>query len=232
MLGALLREAGWQGLAAEHARRFSDFHLPIWNYVEPAWREYSRQRPLRAAARRGFCRRGRLGRDADRVLRALGQFRPGARRLCRIRRGAGQLAAGRPPPGAARRAASVGCRAHRPAFRPRHHRTRRRARGEGGDGAVRSLRDLAVFWRAGRKGVRLQAGARRQGLLRRRRRLHLLSPAFHQHRDPRHPVRLLLECRLHLRDRRAREVDRQEPDPDDAHLARGGALPRGSTRSA
>ena len=24
----------------EHARRFSDFHLRIWNYAEPAWREY------------------------------------------------------------------------------------------------------------------------------------------------------------------------------------------------
>src|SRR6516165_8704864 len=24
----------------EHARRFSDFHSLIWNYAEPAWREY------------------------------------------------------------------------------------------------------------------------------------------------------------------------------------------------
>ena len=24
----------------KHARRFSDFHLRIWNYAEPAWREY------------------------------------------------------------------------------------------------------------------------------------------------------------------------------------------------
>src|SRR5258708_36911985 len=24
----------------ENARRFSDFHLEIWNYAEPAWREY------------------------------------------------------------------------------------------------------------------------------------------------------------------------------------------------
>ena len=23
----------------EHTRRFSDFHLRIWNYAEPAWRE-------------------------------------------------------------------------------------------------------------------------------------------------------------------------------------------------
>ena len=24
----------------EHARSFSDFHSRIWNYAEPAWREY------------------------------------------------------------------------------------------------------------------------------------------------------------------------------------------------
>src|SRR5260370_10408786 len=24
----------------ENAKRFSDFHLKIWNYAEPAWREY------------------------------------------------------------------------------------------------------------------------------------------------------------------------------------------------
>ena len=24
----------------EHARRFSDFHVRIWGYAEPAWREY------------------------------------------------------------------------------------------------------------------------------------------------------------------------------------------------
>ena len=28
----------------EHARRFSDFHLGIWNYAEPAWREYKSAR--------------------------------------------------------------------------------------------------------------------------------------------------------------------------------------------
>jgi hypothetical protein len=51
----------------EHARRFSDFHLRIWNYAEPAWREYKSAKAycdlLRAE---GFCRRrSGLWRDAD-----------------------------------------------------------------------------------------------------------------------------------------------------------------------
>jgi aminobenzoyl-glutamate utilization protein B len=29
--------AGW---IDEQVRHFSDFHLQIWNYAEPAWREY------------------------------------------------------------------------------------------------------------------------------------------------------------------------------------------------
>ncbi len=92
---------------------------------------------------------------------------------------------------------------------------------------------IAVLRRAGRKGLRLEAGARRQGLLRRRRRLHLLSPAFHQHRDLGHPVRRLLERGLHLRDGRAGEVDRQEPDPDGrTPRTRRRAAPVRSTRSA
>jgi len=108
---------------------------------------------------------------------------------------------------------------------PRHHRTRRRAGRKVGDGAVRPRRHLAVLRRARRKGLRLNAGARCQGLLRRRRRLHLLSPALHQHSDPRHAVRLLLERCFHVRDSRAGEVDRQEPHSDDPHLACGGPLP-------
>ena len=28
------------GRIDEHANRFSDFHVRIWNYAEPAWREY------------------------------------------------------------------------------------------------------------------------------------------------------------------------------------------------
>jgi hypothetical protein len=36
---------------------------------------------------------------------------------------------------------------------------------------------------------------------------------LHQHGDLGNAVRLLLECRLHLRNSRAGEVDRQEPDP-------------------
>ena len=108
---------------------------------------------------------------------------------------------------------------------PRHHRTRRRAGRKVGDGAVRPLRHLAVLRRAGRKGLRLKAGAHRKRVLRRRRRLHPVSPAFRQHRDLGHAVRLLLERCLHVRDSRAGEVDRQEPHSDDPHLACGGPLP-------
>ena len=109
--------------------------------------------------------------------------------------------------------------------RTRHDGTRRDPGSEGGNGEVRPRRHLALLRRARRKGLRLNAGARCQGLLRRRRRLHLLSPALHQHSDPRHAVRLLLERCFHVRDSRAGEVDRQEPHSDDPHLACGGPLP-------
>ena len=38
MVTAVKRYAlGW---IDERERRFSDFHLRIWNYAEPTWREY------------------------------------------------------------------------------------------------------------------------------------------------------------------------------------------------
>jgi aminobenzoyl-glutamate utilization protein B len=41
MTGEKRYALGW---IEEHARRFSDFHLRIWNYAEPAWREYKSAR--------------------------------------------------------------------------------------------------------------------------------------------------------------------------------------------
>src|SRR5229473_3162224 len=72
----------------EHARRFSDFHLGIWNYAEPAWREYKSAKAycdlLRAE---GFAVEEGSGGMPTAFCRALGQIRSGARQLCRIRRG-------------------------------------------------------------------------------------------------------------------------------------------------
>ena len=42
-------------------------------------------------------------------------------------------------------------------------------------------RHAEILWRAGRESVRLEAGPRGEGLLRRLRRLHRLPPAHHQH---------------------------------------------------
>ena len=184
---------------------------------------------LRSPAGGRVCGRRRFRRDADRLRRALGQIRPNARRICGIRRGAGQLAASRPLPSAARRAASLGGRAYRPAFGARYDIARRGVGSEGGDGKVRDCRHDPVLRRARGKGMRLEAGARRKGVLRRGRRFHLLSPAFFQHCDLGRAVRFLLERRLYLRNRRAGEVDRQEPPADHAHFACSGPVP-GSDR--
>ncbi len=59
-----------------------------------------------------------------------------------------------------------GRRAHRSAFGTRHGRARRRIGGEGGDREVRHRRHAPVFRRARREGLRLEAGARRQAVLR------------------------------------------------------------------
>ena len=155
---------------------------------------------LRALARRGLRGRGRLGRDADRVRGELGQGRARARHLRRVRRRPGQFPAGGDAPRPARGAASVGGGPHRSPFRPRHGRTRGRARDQGGDGEVRASGYAQDVRRAGREGLRLEAGACGQGLFRRQRRLHRLPPALRQHRHLGHPLRLLLECGLHLRD--------------------------------
>ena len=59
--------------------------------------------------------------------------------------------------------------------RTRHDGTRRDAGSEGGNGEVRPRRHLALLRRARRKGLRLNAGARCQGLLRRRRPSSLIT---------------------------------------------------------
>ena len=132
----------------DQRRRFSDFNKTIWNFAEPAWREYkSVARLLRAAARRGLCGRGRLGRHADRLRRDLGQ----RRRPCwaatpNTTRCPGQSQQVVPLQGAARGAASVDRRPYRSAFVARHGGARRHAGDQGGDAAARHLRGTLKFF--------------------------------------------------------------------------------------
>ena len=75
--------------------------------------------------------------------------------------------------------------------------------GQGGDGEARHSRHAQVLRRAGGEGVRLEAGARRPRLLRRSRRRHQLPPRLFpqlcQHDHLGHPLRRLLEQDVHLR---------------------------------
>ena len=165
----------------------------------------------RTAARRRFQGRGRIGRNAHRLLRHLVErSRPDDRRLCRIRRHS-RLLAGRRALSKAARGDQQVCRGpYRSAFRPRHRRPRRLPCRQACDGAERRHRHAALPGRAGREDVRLQAGACRQGLLRRARRRHQLPPAFLPGAQQRlflgHPFRALLEPHLHLRMQRSGDL--------------------------
>ena len=130
-------------------------------------------------------------------------------------------------PGAARGPAPLRRRAHRPPLHARRRRAGRLPGREGGDGAIRHRGATALLRRAGGEGLRLETGPRRQGLLRQRRRLHLLPPDERQHDRLGDALRLLLERGLHLRVRRAGAVDQQGPLAQGARRQRGQPAQRG-----
>ena len=72
------------GWIDEQASRYSDFHVRIWNFAEPAWREYKSGKAYCELLRaEGFAVEEGSG-GMPTAFCALGHLRPGARRLCRI----------------------------------------------------------------------------------------------------------------------------------------------------
>ena len=163
----------------QNRQRLSEFDLEIWRYAEPAWREYRSARAyvdlLRAE---GFDVEEGSRRDADGLRRDLGQ---GAARCSAPTPNTTPCPATRSSPCPTRRRAR-GCTPGRPAT-PTRTRCSASARWPGSWPPRRrwsgtaSTGTLKLFRRAGGEGLRLEAGPRRQGLLRRHRRLHLLPPA-------------------------------------------------------
>ena len=216
----------------ENARRFSDFHLEIWHYAEPAWREYKSAKAYCDLLREeGFAVEEGSGEMPTAFAATWGKGGPVLGSYAEYdavpgnsqqvvpyqapREGLHPWAAGHTDPHSVLgTTALAGILATKAAMREVWHH-----------------RHAQVLRRAGGKGVRLEAGARGEGLFRRLRRFHLLSPAFFEHDRMGDAVRLVLERRLHLRGAGAREVDRQEPHAHEAHLSRGGAVPRRDRRA-
>src|SRR5215813_10055798 len=182
----------------EHAQRFSDFHLRIWHYAEPAWREYKSAKAYCELLRNeGFSVEEGSGGMPTAFAARWGKSGPVL----------GAYAEYDAVPGNSQqvvpyRAPRVGLHPWAAGHTDPHSAlgttTLAGAGGKGSDGKVRHRRYAAVLRRAGRKGVRIETGACSEGVLRRCRCLHFVSPAFLQHRHLGHAVRFLLERRLHL----------------------------------
>ena len=157
----------------EHTRRFSEFHSRVWSYAEPAWREYKSAKAycdlLRAE---GFAVEESSGEMPTAFCARWGKSGPVL----------GTYAEYDAVPGNSQQV--VPYQAPRTGFHPWSaghtdpHSARRHSPGrwqQGGNGEVRPRRHLALLRRARRKGLRLNAGARCQGLLRRRRPSSLIT---------------------------------------------------------
>jgi len=206
-------------LIDEHARRFSDFLLRIWNYAEPAWPEYKSAKAYCDLLRRKLYGRGGLGRDAD-AFCALGRSGPVL----------GSYAEYDAVPGNSQQVVPIARRAAgcipgagtRPAFAS----ARPPRRGFGSEAAMEKFASPARSFlrRTRREGLRLEAGARREGLLRQGDAFISYHPHFANTASG-HAVRLPIGVLSSLSRPPHRRVDRQEPDPDDAHLACRAPLP-------
>ena len=117
-----------------------------------------------------------------------------------------QLAAAGALPGAARRAAPLGRRAHRPAFHARRRRAGRHPRRQSGDGAARDRRAARFFGEPAEKVCGSKPVHAAKGYFDGADAFICLPPAERQHHDLGNPLRLLLERGLHLRMRRTRSA--------------------------
>ena len=188
----------------QHRAELSEQHLTRVELRGARVARVSLGRLLRRPAPEGGLRGGSGQRDdADGVLRDVRPRQARARRLRGVRRGARDVAGAGDVPQAARRLSPLGGGAYGSALRARDGRARRRARGQGGDGAPSVARHHQVLRRAGREGVRLEARARRPRLLRRPRRRHQLSShvaaGARQLDRVGHALRRVLEQDLHVR---------------------------------
>ena len=135
-----------QWLEASTAR-LSDFHLAIWAHAEPVWREYrSAADYVSILESEGFSVESGSGEMPTAFAATWGSGRPVLALLRRVRRGAGQLPAGGPAPGAAGGLPPVGAGPHRPSLGPRRGRAGGRAGRQGSDGAARHLPGTLVLF--------------------------------------------------------------------------------------